>query len=135
MGALGEVHFLVLHPLAEPHHICVGDAQREHEHGLSDKPASGEAGFEACVERAKNVLHLRIRFPPLVNEFHIASRVIVRERLLQELRFQIQKDVFHWFWERYRVLRASRNHNELSPTLWSCFPACLVIARQTEQAH
>jgi hypothetical protein len=75
--------------------------------GLTEKPAPREAGFEICFECTKNVFNLRIWHSPLVNEFHIASCVIVRKRLLQHAWFEIEKDPFHRLRERDRVLGTS----------------------------
>src|SRR5215469_1868869 len=77
------------------------------EQGLSEQSAAGEASFEVCFERAKNVLHLWILNSPLGNEFHVASCAIVSQRLLQYARFKIEKDPFHRLSERDRVLGTS----------------------------
>jgi hypothetical protein len=77
------------------------------EQGLSEELATGEASFEVCFECAKDVLNLWILHSPLINEFHVPSSVILRERLLQQGRFEIEKYSFHRFRERYRVLGAS----------------------------
>jgi len=52
------------------------------EQGLSEELAPGKTSFQVCLERAKNVLNLRILHSPLRNEFRIASRVTIRKRLL-----------------------------------------------------
>ena|SRR5215469_4406724 len=77
------------------------------EQGVSEEPATRETTFQICFECAKNVLNLRIRHSPLSNELCVASCVIVGERMLQQLRFEIDKDSLHRLGEGDRVLGTS----------------------------
>ena len=53
------------------------------EQRLSEELAPGKSSFEVCFQRAKDVLNLWILHAALINEFHVRSSVILRERLLQ----------------------------------------------------
>jgi len=77
------------------------------EKGLSEELAPGETSFEVCFERAEDVLNLWILHASLINKLHVPSFVILSHRLLQQLRFEIDKYPFHRFGERHRMLSAS----------------------------
>jgi hypothetical protein len=62
------------------------------EQGISEQPAPGKAILQVCFERAEDVLNLPILDTPLVNKLQVTSCVVLRERPLQQVRFEIKED-------------------------------------------
>jgi hypothetical protein len=77
------------------------------EQGISEEPAPGKAILQVCFERAEDVRNLPILDAPLVNQFHVTSSVVLRKRLLQKVRFEIEEDPGHRTRKRYRMLSTS----------------------------